>query len=103
MLVPSGAAEMTSIDAPVAARIRGPTTDPDPLAASSRIRRPRASIDDASADAVGEVVVEPRRGIHHPTEIVVPRAAQLLGPPDELFQLVLDRVVELEPVRRRAP
>ena len=53
MLMPSGSAWMTSRRAPVAPRISGPTTDPDPFAASRTRWSPRASIDPGQAAGGG--------------------------------------------------
>ena len=49
-------------------------------------------------EPVRPVVVEPGAGVDHPAELGVRRTGQLLRPPDQLLELVLDRVVELEPV-----
>ena len=99
MLTPSGSAWMTSTWAPVAARMSGPTTEPEPLAASSTSRSPLASIDAARREPVAPVVG--RAGALASTirpSSAFGDAGQLLGPPDELLELVLDRVVELEAV-----
>jgi hypothetical protein len=44
------------------------------------------------------VVVEATAGVDHAAELLIRGAGQLLGPPDQAFQLVLDRIVELETV-----
>src|SRR5438552_330854 len=49
-------------------------------------------------EAVRTIVAEASGGIDHAPKLGVRRAGQLLGPPDELLQLVLDRIVELEPL-----
>ena len=71
MLTPSGAALMTSSRAPVAARISGPTTEPEPFAASRTRCRWRASIGLGEAEPVDPVVGQPARGVDHPAEVVV--------------------------------
>ena len=98
MLMPSGSAWMTSTVAPVAARMRGATAEPDPFAASSTSRSPSARTAPGQPEPVLDVAVQQRRPVDHPAELAVRRPGQLLGPPDQLLELVLDRVVELEPV-----
>ena len=58
-------------------------------------RRPRSS--PASPSRCSTVRVEQRRAVDRPAHLGVRDAAELLGPPDQPLELVLDRVVELEP------
>ena len=104
MFTPSGSLWMTSTVAPVAARISGPD-DRRPSRSRSRGRsaaRPPRSIA-ASAEPVVAVAIEELRRDDRPADLGVADAAELLGPPDELLELVLDRVVELEARRDRGP
>ena len=82
--------------APVAARISRPTKQPDPLAPSRTSRSPRGGHGRGEPESVAEVVVETRPSVDRPTDLGVAQARELLGSPDQLLELVLDRVVELE-------
>ena len=98
MLIPSG----DGVDdvEPRAGRrqdLRARRREPEPFAASRTRCRWRASIDLGEAEPVDAVVGQAPRA-----SIIRPRSSfatppQLLGPPDQRLELVLDRVVELEP------
>ena len=77
---------------------RAPDRRPEPFAAVEHQVQAAGVDRRREAEPVRPVVVEPRAGVDHPAELLVRRARQLLGPPDQPLQLVLDRVVELEPV-----
>ena len=99
MFSPSGWSLITSTLAPVAPQDpRGPTADAEPFAQSSTIRSPEASIVPGERLAMGDVARDAIAGVDDRPEPVRRRAGELVGAPDELLQLVLDRVVELQPV-----
>ncbi len=98
ILTPSGSAWMTSTAAPVARRISEPRTAPEPFAPSSTRRdagRPDAL---REREPVAPVVVDQVVADDDPPEAGVRRAAEVVRAPDQLLELVLDRIVELEAV-----
>ena len=53
--------------------------------------------------AVGDVACEAVARVDDDAQAVRRCTRELLRPPDELLELVLDRVVELQPISRRKP
>ena len=98
MFVPSGRSLMTSTLAPVAARIPGATALPEPFARVEDDPDPAAADRRGETGPVGDVAGHALAGIHRDPQLVVADAAELLRPPDQLLELVLDGVVELQPV-----
>ena len=99
MLMPSGSAWMTSTVRPGRLEDAGPRIEPDPLAPSRTTRSPAAGIAVGQAEPV--LAVAPRRARRASTtrpSPAFPTPPSSLGPPDQLLELVLDRVVELEAV-----
>ena len=104
MFSPSGRSLMTSTLAPGGAEDPGRdrarravrAVDDDPTA---RTRRSSA----ARRLAMGDVPVDPVASVDDDAEALRRGAGELVGAPDQLLELVLDRVVELQPVRRRGP
>ena len=88
---------MTSTCAPVAPMIRPATAAADPFAQSTTIRSPAASHRAGEPLPVGEVAVDAVARVDDGARAAPARTRQLVRPPDERLELVLDRVVELQP------
>ena len=104
MLIPSGSLWITSTVAPGRREDLRPDDAAGPVRAvedDPQARRP--SIDAGEPEAVLAIALEQRRIDDRPADLGVADRAELLGPPDQLLDLVLDRVVELEAVPRRGP
>ncbi len=69
---------------------------PEPFAQSRTIRRPGAVDRPGETEPVRPVALEKRPRVDAPAELGVSDPAELLGPPDQLLELILDVVVELE-------
>ena len=69
---------------------------PDPLAPSSTMWSPRASIDAARPSRWSRYSLDGPGGVHVSPELGIADAAELALAPDERLELLLDGVVELE-------